>query len=290
MTIHTRATTYDHGFMPEQLVTMCGELHPRASSWHALARAGRVGYKHCGLTVEVVDGEGHTPEDVAGAVLAMVAKHHGQTGCALYRIDAHDANGDRLGDGLPLRMGEDGADDVADSAVGGVPKWVSDYLKQVQDAHIATLKVVPDVMTIAKDAMEALATAVGEVCEIRWESSGDDNERIAEEHKHERNMAFLSMFAPLLAADRARQAGRSPLADLLATMPDDVKTTLRECIGADFDVLCDAAGEANPEARRERIAAVLGRLTPSQKAALGERIPPEWQTQIQAAFRAELAT
>jgi len=281
--------------MPEQLVAMVREHHPAATLWEALARSGRVGYKHCGLEVHVVDAGEHTAEDVAGAVLAMVAKHHGSTGCALYRINARDEAGDLCGDPLALRMADDGeADDATPEVAGAPPKWVIDYLKAIQAAHIQTLQAMPGVMTIAKDAMEAMANAIGEVCEVRWEQSGEDADDRDRQRKHERSMqresAFLDMFMPYIASSMGG-ARRSPLADLLATMPDEVKTALRECLGtALFDDLVAVAAIDDTDARKLALVEVAKRITPEMKAAMGARIPEQWQSQITSALRAELAS
>ena len=109
MTIHRRAVEWKHGDIPENLLNLAREHGPKATSWNALARSGRNGYKHVGLEIEVIAG-GEPAEDVAGAILSMISEYGQAQAVAVFRIDAYDESGARLGDVL-VRIAEDGGAD-----------------------------------------------------------------------------------------------------------------------------------------------------------------------------------
>jgi hypothetical protein len=102
-------------------------------------------------------------------------------------------------------------------------------------------------------------------------------------------MRIMELLAAHMSASKQATGGRSPLADLLATMPAEIKTQLREILGPLFDEMATAVGNADREVRQAQLSAVMERITPTQKARMGAEIPGEWQTQLLAAWRAELS-
>ena len=103
-------------------------------------------------------------------------------------------------------------------------------------------------------------------------------------------MRMLELFAAHMGAAGSKQGGRSPLADLLATMPDDVKDILRKILGPLFGEMATAVGNADPEIRKAQLQAVLERVSPDQKLQMGAQLPEEWRTQLLAAWQAELSS
>ena len=287
MTIHRRATEWKHGEIPENLLNLAREHGPAASSWNALARAGRGGYKHVGLELEVIAG-GEPPEDVAGAILAMISEHAAATACEVFRVDAYDDNGDRLGDVLIRVSSEGEADELGGDNLGGGARWALKALDETHKRHMKTLEVIPQMVEMVGQCLEAMGGAVASAAEAKMAYASNEAEQAAQEHSHEKQMRLLELLAAHMGASSATAAGRSPLADLLATMPDDVRETLRKILGPLFGDMVKAVETSNPEERAARVQAVLERIEPGMKLAMGQRLPEEWRTQLLAAWRAEL--
>lgn len=287
MSIHRRAVKWEHGEIPETLLNLAREHGPKATSWNALARAGRAGFKHVGLEIEVVTG-GEPPEDVAGAILAMVGEHAERTAVEVYRIDAYDESGARLGDVL-IRMGDGSADEIENSAAGGGARWALKALNETHARHMTTLDVIPKMVEMVGQCLEAMGGAVASAAEAKMAYASNEHEQQAAEHTHEKQMRMLELLAAHMSADNKTATGRSPLADLLATMPDEIREQLREILGPTFGDMVKAVQNQDPEERRAQVQACLERITPAQKLAMGSQLPEEWRTQLLAAWRAELA-
>lgn len=290
MTIHRKATAWEHGEVPENLLAIAREFGSKATSWNCLARSGRSGYKHVGLELEVVadDAGANTPEDVAGAILQLVTEHATANGVELYRIDAYDEGGVLLGN-LVLRMGGDGQVDEVETGGSGAGRWALKALSETHQRHMSTLDVIPRMVEMVGQCLEAMGGAVAQAAEARMNFASNEAEQQAEQHTHEKQMRLLELLAAHMTADTKQKGGRSPLADLLATMPDDVRETLREILGPLFGDMVKAVHTDDPEERKAKIQAVLERIEPSQKLAMGTRLPEEWRTQLLAAWRAELS-
>ncbi len=288
MTIHRRATTWTHGEVPENLLNMAREYGPAALSWNCLARSGRTGYKHVGLEIEVVPGDSlDTPEDVAGALLTLMFEHAATSGVEFYRIDAYDEKGDRLGD-IVLRMGESGGADEVDTSSGAASRWALKALDSTHKQHMETLKVIPQLVEMVGQCLEAMGGAVASAAEARMSYANNEAEQQAEQNRHEKQMRVMELLAAHMSADAKGSGPRSSLADLLATMPVDVKDTLKRILGPLFDEMVAAVAQQDPEIRQAQVGAVLERITPAQKLAMGTEIPEEWRTQLLAAWHAEL--
>lgn len=286
MTIHRRATKWEHGEVPETLLTLAREHGPRAVSWNALARSGRSGYKHVGLELEVVDSE--PPEDVAGAILQMVTEYGATNGVDLFRVDAYDASGARLGD-MVLRIGEGGVADEVEAGPGGGARWALKALNDIHQRYVGTLDALTKMVEMVAGCLEAMGGAVASAAQTRMEFAAGEAERDAAAHTHEKQMRLLELLAAHIGADRTKHAGSSPLATLLATMPDDVRETLRSILGDLYGDMLKAVHTSDPEIRREQLTACISRVSPSQKMEMGDRIPEEWRVKLLAAWRAELA-
>lgn len=286
MTIHRKATTWDHGEVPETLLNLAREYAGRAVSWNALARSGRSGYKHVGLEIEVVDSE--PPEDVAGAILQMVTEHAQANAIDLYRVDAYDDKGDRLGE-IVLRMAGDGQADEVETGGSGAGRWALKALKETHDRHMSTLDVIPRMVEMVGQCLEAMGGAVAQAAEAKMKYASNEAEQAAEQHTHDKQMRMMELLASHMSASNKAGQGRSPLADLLSTMPDDVRSTLREILGPLFDDMTTAVQTQDRETRKAQIQAVLERIDAAQKLAMGTRLPEEWRTQLLAAWQAELA-
>ncbi len=288
MTIHRRATKWEHGEIPENLLNLAREHGPKATSWNALARAGRGGYKHVGLELEVVTG-GEPPEDVAGAVLSMVSDYSKAHAVEIFRVDAYDERGDRLGECL-IRVDLDGgADEYDHPNMGGGARWALKALDDTHKRHMSTLDVIPKMVEMVGQCLEAMGAAVASAAEARMNFAAGEAEQQAADHAHQKQMRLIELLAAHLSADATKKQGASPLASLLATMPDDVRETLREILGPLYGDMVKAVHQEDPEVRKAQLAACLERIPPAQKLAMGERIPEEWRTQLLAAWRAELA-
>lgn len=289
MTIHRKATAWEHGEVPESLLGIAREHGSKATSWNCLARSGRSGYKHVGLELEVVsDANPPHPEDVAGAILQLVSEHATTSGTELYRIDAYDEGGVLLGN-IVLRMGGDGQVDEVETGGSGAGRWALKALNETHQRHMKTLDVIPQMVEMVGQCLEAMGGAVAQAAEARMNFASNEAEQQAEQHAHEKQMRMLELLAAHMSADTKKQGGRSPLADLLATMPDDIRETLREILGPLFGDMVKAVHTEDAEERKAKIAACLERIEPSQKLAMGTRLPEEWRTQLLAAWRAELA-
>lgn len=264
---------------------MAREYGPAATSWNALARSGRSGYKHVGLEIEVIDGD--PPEEIAGAILAMVTEHAQAVGGDLYRIDAYDQTGARLGD-MVLRVGDGQADEV-ETGGSGAGRWALKALSDVHARHMTTLDVIPKMVEMVGQCLEAMGGAVAQAAEAKMAYASNEAEQQAQQHTHDKQMRLLELLAAHMSADSKTAHGRSPLADLLATMPDDVRDILREILGPLFTDMAQAVQTQDRDERRAQIQAVLERIEPAQKLAMGTRLPEEWRTQLLAAWRAELA-
>ena len=273
--------------MPETLLNLAREHTGKATSWNALARSGRSGYKHVGLEIEVV--EAGPPEEVAGAILQMVMEHATAHGVDVFRIDAYDERGARLGD-MVLRVGDGGAVDEVDTGTGGGARWALKALNETHTRHMTTLDVIPKMVEMVGQCLEAMGGAVASAAEAKMAYASNEAEAQAAEHTHEKQMRMLELLASHMGASATAAKGRSPLADLLATMPPEVKATLREILGPLFDDMVGAVQVTDPEIRKAQLAAMMERIEPGMKLAMGQRLPAEWQTQLLAAWRAELAT
>lgn len=287
MGIHRRATEWKHGEIPENLLGMAREFGPKATSWNCLPRSGRAGYKHVGLEIEVVAG-GEPPEDVAGAILAMIAEYAESNGVPVFRIDAYDESGARLGDVL-VRIAEDGVADEVDGSGGGA-RWALKALDDTHKRHMKTLDVIPMMIEMVGQCLEAMGGAVASAAQAKMDFASGEAEAQAEQNTHEKQMRMMELFAAHMGAASSKSGGRSPLADLLATMPDDVKQILRKILGPLFDEMATAVGNADPEIRKAQLQAVLERVSPDQKVQMGVQLPEEWRTQLLAAWQAELSS
>ena len=289
MTIHRRATEWKHGEIPETLLNLARETGAKATSWNVLARAGRGGYKHVGLELEVIAG-GEPAEDVAGALLAMMSEHAAATLCEVFRVDAYDENGDRLGDVL-IRVSSDGkdADEVGGDNMGGGARWALKALDDTHKRHMKTLEVIPQMVEMVGQCLEAMGGAVASAAQAKMDFASGEAQQQEQQNTHDKQMRLLELLAAHMSADSKTAAGRSSLADLLATMPDDVRETLREILGPLFDDMSKAVHTADKAERAAQLQAVLERITPAQKLAMGTKLPEEWRTQLLAAWRAELA-
>ncbi len=288
MTIHKRATKWEHGELPESLVNLARECGPKATSWNCLARSGRGGYKHVGLELEVIAG-GEPAEDIAGALLEMVNAHAATSLCEVFRIDAYDTDGDRLGDVL-IRIQQGGeADDVNADNMSGGARWALKALDDTHKRHMKTLEVIPQMVEMVGQCLEAMGGAVASAAQAKMDFASNEAAQAEEQHTHDKQMRLLELLAAHMSADSKTAAGRSSLADLLATMPDDVRETLREILGPLFDDMSKAVHTTGKAERAAQLQAVLERITPAQKLAMGTRLPEEWRTQLLAAWRAELA-
>lgn len=287
MSIHRRAVKWEHGEIPENLLNMAREHGPLATSWNCLPRAGRAGYKHVGLELEVVAG-GEPAEDVAGAILQMCSEHALANAVEVFRVDAYNEAGDRLGD-LLIRIAPDGgADEIENSHMGGGARWALRALDDTHKRHMATLDVIPKMVEMVGTCLEAMGGAVAQAAQAKMDFASNEAEQAAEQYRHEKQMRLLEMLGAHMSADRSKNAGRSPLADLLATMPDEIRELLREILGVTFGDMVKAVQTSDPEQRRAQLEACLERITPAQKLAMGERLPEEWRTQLLSAWRAEL--
>lgn len=288
MTIHRRAVEWKHGDIPENLLNLAREHGPKATSWNALARSGRAGYKHVGLEIEVISG-GEPAEDVAGAILAMISEYGQAHAVEVFRIDAYDESGARLGDVL-VRVAEDGgADEIASQNMGGGARWALKALDDTHQRHMKTLDVLPQLVEMVGQCLEAMGGAVASAAEAKMQYASNEAAQQEEQHTHEKQMRMLELLAAHMSADKTAKGGRSPLADLLATMPPDVKATLRDILGPLFDEMAAAVANPDREVRQAQLAAVMERITQQQKLRMGQEVPGEWQTQLLAAWRAELA-
>lgn len=286
MSIHRRAVKWEHGEIPETLLNLAREHGPKATSWNALARAGRAGFKHVGLEIEVVSG-GEPAEEIAGAILQMVSEHAAANAVEVYRIDAYDESGARLGDVL-IRVGDGGADAI-ETNMGGGTRWALKALDDTHQRHMKTLDVIPQLVEMVGQCLEAMGGAVASAAEAKMAYASNEAEQQTAEHTHEKQMRMLELLAAHMGASSKSGGGRSPLADLLATMPDDVREILREILGPLFGEMSKAVYEADPEVRKAQLTAIIERIEPSQKMAMGKRLPEEWQTQLLAAWQAELS-
>jgi hypothetical protein len=288
MTIHRRAVEWKHGDIPENLLNLARDHGPKATSWNALARSGRAGYKHVGLEIEVIAG-GEPAEDVAGAILSMISEYGQANAISVFRIDAYDEAGARLGDVL-VRVAEDGgADEIANQNLGGGARWALKALDDTHQRHMKTLDVLPTLVEMVGQCLEAMGGAVASAAESKMQYASNDAQQQEEQNTHEKQMRIMELLAAHMSADKTASGGRSPLADLLATMPADVKTTLREILGPLFDEMAAAVVNGDREVRQAQLSAVMERISPAQKARMGAELPGEWQTQLLAAWRAELA-
>ncbi len=288
MTIHRRATKWEHGELPENLLNLAREHGTNATHWNALARAGRGGYKHVGLELEVIAG-GEPPEDIAGAILSMITEHAAAHAVEVFRVDAYDEKGDRLGDIL-IRVDTDGgADEIEQSGMGGGARWALRALDETHKRHMKTLDVIPQLIEMVGSCLEAMSGAVASAAQAKMDYASGEADQAAEQHSHEKQMRFLDMFAAHMQADGAKNAGRSPLADLLAKLPDDVREVLRSILGDVFGDMAKAVHTEDREARKAQVQACLERISPAQKLAMGEQLPEEWRTKLMAAWRAELS-
>jgi hypothetical protein len=287
MSIHRRAVEWKHGEIPENLLGMAREFGPRATSWNCLPRSGRAGYKHVGLEIEVIAG-GEPPEDVAGAILAMISEHAEANGVAVFRIDAYDETGARLGDVL-VRIAEDGVADEVDGSGGGA-RWALKALDETHKRHMKTLDVIPQMIEMVGQCLEAMGGAVASAAQAKMDFASGEAEQQEQQNTHDKQMRMLELFAAHMGAAGSKKDGRSPLADLLATMPDDVKAILKRILGPLFDEMAEAVGNPDREVRAAQLEAVLQRVSPSQKVAMGSELPEQWRTQLLAAWQAELAS
>ncbi|HUU94322.1 MAG TPA: hypothetical protein VM487_01165 [Phycisphaerae bacterium] len=271
------------------MLNLAREHGPKATSWNALPRAGRSGYKHAGLEIEVIAG-GEPAEDVAGAILQMVSEYSAAHAVPVFRIDAYDESGARLGDVLVRIADDGGADEIETSNMGGGARWALKALDDTHGRHMKTLDVIPQLVEMVGQCLEAMGGAVASAAEAKMAYASNEAEAQAAEHTHEKQMRMLELLAAHMGASSATAKGRSPLADLLATMPDDVRETLREILGPLFGEMAKAVHEADPEIRKAQLAAIIERIEPSMKLEMGAKLPEEWQTQLLAAWRAELAS
>jgi hypothetical protein len=239
------------------------------------------------LEIEVV--EAGPPEDVAGAILQMVMEHATAHGVDVFRIDAYDKDGARLGD-MVLRVGDGGAVDEVDTGTGGGARWALKALSETHARHMTTLDVIPRMVEMVGQCLEAMGGAVASAAEAKMAYASNEAEAQAAEHTHEKQMRMLELLAAHIGSSSATAKGRSPLADLLATMPDDVRETLREILGPLFGEMAKAVHAADPEIRKAQLSAIIERIEPAMKLEMGARLPEEWQTQLLAAWRAELAS
>lgn len=286
MTIHRRAVEWKHGEIPENLVGMCKTHKATATSYNALARSGRNGYKHVGLEIEVIAG-GEPDEDVAGAILAMISEYSSDKGVAVFRVDAYDENGALL-DSVLVRVAEDGGADEMENAGGGA-RWALKALDETHKRHMKTLEVIPKMVEMVGQCLEAMGGAVASAAEARMNYAANEAAQQEEQHTHDKQMRLLELLAAHMSSDNAKNAGRSPLADLLATMPDDVKDILRGILGPLFQEMANAVSNPDKEVRKAQLSAVLERVSQAQKLEMGTKVPEEWRTQLLAAWRAELA-
>jgi hypothetical protein len=287
MSIHRRAIKWEHGEIPETLLNLAREHGANATSWNALARAGRAGFKHVGLEIEVVTG-GEPPEEIAGAILQMISEHAERTAVEVYRIDAYDESGARLGDVL-IRMGDGSADEIENSAAGGGARWALKALQETHDRHMKTLDVIPQLVEMVGQCLEAMGGAVAAAAESKMAYASNEADQQAAEHTHEKQMRMLEVLAAHLSADSKTASDRSPLADLLSTMPDEIREQLRGILGDTFDDMVSAVQTKDRDERRAKVEACLERITDAQKLAMGSQLPEQWRTQLLAAWRAELA-
>jgi hypothetical protein len=285
MTIHRRATSWEHGEVPEGLLNLCREHAGKAVSWNALARAGRGGYKHVGLEIEVVDTE--PAEDVAGAILGMVVEHSSSQGTELYRVDAYDESGARLGDTV-LRIGGDGGADEVDTSGGGGGRWALRALTDTHNRHMATLDHLAKMVEMVAQCLEAMGGAVAQAAEAKMAYASNEAEVASEQHRHDKQMRMMELLATHMSASKEQATGGA-LGALLDKMPADVKDTLFAVLGELYSDMVDASQETDPEIRKAKLQACIERITSAQKTALGARVPADWQARLLAAWRAELA-
>ena len=288
MSIHRRAVKWEHGEIPETLLNLAREFGSKATSWNALARAGRGGYKHVGLELEVVSG-GEPAEDVAGAILAMVSEYSTHNGVAVFRIDAYDESGARLGD-VVLRIDVDGqADEIEHSPAGGGARWALKALDETHTRHMKTLDVIPVMVEMVGQCLEAMAGAIASAAQSKMEFASNEAAQQEAQHTHEKQMRMLELLASHMRSSKASSDGGSPLASVLARMPESVKLTLRDILGPLFDEMVVAVAHPDAEIRRAQLSACIERIEAAQKVAMGARIPAEWQTELLSAWTAKLA-
>lgn len=281
--------------MPENLLALCREYLGRVTSVHALVRAGRAGYKHVGLELEVDRESPPNAEDFAGAILAMMVEHAKAEDVDHFRVDFFDANMDRLAD-LPMHVNAEGDADEVGEGGGGVATKVMLRLigmleTQVQGSHnryVGLMDKLEGLVEQVSLAMEALSGAVASAAENQMSNAEASAARDEARYSHERNMKLLDILIARVGFAGGKDG--TGLAKLLEEMPAEIRDNICTAIGADnWAALLACSAEKDPATQASMLAAILGRLTPAEQAALGRAVPAEWQAKIQAAFEATLA-
>jgi len=288
--LHRRATKWDHGSVPENLLGLCREYVGRVAAVHALVRSGRSGFKHVGLELEVDRESPPNVEDFAGAVLAMMVEHAKGEGVDHFRVDFFDENMDKLAD-LPMKVDAEGeVDELADGSSNVATKvllrLVSIQESAIDKAHgryAGLLDKLEGLVEQVALAMEALSGAVAKAAESELANAEAAGGRAEADHKHERDMKLLD----LLIARVGNASTKNPLDKLMADMPPDVKAKIRDAMGDDWwDALELAVKEKDPAKQAEMLAALLKRVTPEQRERMTREVPADWQAKMYAAFEA----
>jgi hypothetical protein len=220
----------------------------------------------------------------------MVSEYATAHAVAVFRVDAYDESGARLGDVL-RRIGPDGeADEIENSNMGGGARWALKALDETHQRHMKTLDVIPRLVEMVGQCLEAMGGAVASAAEARMAYASNEQEQQAAEHTHAKQMRLLELLASHMSASKQASGGGSPLAAVFGRMPADVKATLQDILGPLYSEMVAAVAQADGEIRKAQLAACIERISDAQKLAMGQRIPGDWQQQLLAAWQAELAT
>lgn len=294
--LHRRATKWEHGDVPENLLGLCREYRGRVAHVHCLRRAGRTGFKHVGLELEVDRDSPPSDEDFAGAILSMMVDHAKAHDVDHFRVDFFDDNMDKLAD-LPMKVSPEG--DVDEWMEGGsnvatkvLLRLIDKLETHVDHGHTRYCGLLEKIEGLTEQialSMEALAGAVATASDQQMQNAEASAGRAEAEYKHERDMKLLDLLISRVGSSGA-SSGANPLRKMHDAMPDDVKDGMKAVVGEDnWSAYLACVAETDRAKQASMLAAILGRLSSEQKAALGRAVPGEWQAKMQAAFEATLA-
>lgn len=292
MTIHRDTGTKHSGPIPARLMALCKEYHSKAVKWEALERYGKHGYRHCGLSIQVVHDEKDppTPAKVATALLAMMEEHQkaaGENPTEGYRLDAYNDKGDRLnGDGDFIRFADGQADDLLDMRDKG--SWALKALNDTHKRYVELLDKIGPAIGVATEALDALVEVVGETLQVQRDNAEQRLEGEEAERSHERRMKMLDFLMDNVGASKSKSD--SPLADLLHDLPPKVKDEIRDGIGTDFwDALVVASENPDRGMRAEQLTALMKRMNADAViVAKLKKVEKKWQDRFKAVLLTEI--